>query len=193
VLEGHRSVLGDEHTTTLTADSTYQCDLQHSLTKRGGRARSTRGSSTSRVRQSPLFPCCPSPQSCSLLRRHRPEQFHVAERSATLRRSLVSFGLDARYPRQNHEHDGKPCPFAMAHTFTPVEVVKAADCYAYQACEHAGWRMSPAYLLVSKIRLDALGPHSDGATMPGYMRAAWGIECSHSSPVSDKGDCRCAP
>lgn len=95
--------------------------------------------------------------------------------------------LDARYPRQNHEHDGKPCPFAMAHTFSAVAIVKAADCYAYQACEHAGWRMSPAYLLVSKIRLDALGPHSDGAAMPGYMRAAWGIDCPHSRALSSLG------
>jgi hypothetical protein len=56
----------------------------------------------------------------------------------------------------------------MFDDFDPVQVIKACNCYAYQACEHDGWPESEA-----KAYTDALRAYAC-ASLPGYEDAAWG-------------------
>jgi len=54
--------------------------------------------------------------------------------------------------------------------YTPVEILKACDCYEYQSCEHPGWRESEAHQIIERIR--------DSATskLDGYEDAPWVID-----------------
>lgn len=52
-------------------------------------------------------------------------------------------------------------------------VANAADCYDYQACEHAEWRGSPVEVAVSALR-ERMGADAD--EIPSYAAAPWGIE-----------------
>lgn len=54
-------------------------------------------------------------------------------------------------------------------SLTPVEVLKACDCYEYQACEHPGWERSVAAACVQRIRKDYI------KKLAGYDEAAWEI------------------
>ena len=83
----------------------------------------------------------------------------------------------------NRHHDA-PSYFRMsehAARLSPVEIIKAAHCYAYQACEHREWEGSKA-----AKRLQCV---IDEATrkLPGYDDAAWGlhdIDLSGPDPIS---------
>jgi len=50
----------------------------------------------------------------------------------------------------------------------PVQVLKACDCYEYQACEHQGWKDSEAHAFIQALRGRAIG------ALPGYEEAEWG-------------------
>ncbi|HKS21852.1 MAG TPA: hypothetical protein VJZ76_03555 [Thermoanaerobaculia bacterium] len=54
--------------------------------------------------------------------------------------------------------------------FSPVELLKAIDCYEYQSCEYAGWPRSEARALCAALR------HRLIRELPGYHAAPWGIE-----------------
>jgi hypothetical protein len=107
--------------------------------------------------------------------------------------------LRARYGKQD-DYVGTSCPHAKANTFDPAAIVKACDCYSYQACEHSGWQMSPARLLIQKIRLAALSLAGwngrdpaeldiGSKAMPGYNEAAWGLDCAHDlAPIVEDRD-----
>lgn len=107
--------------------------------------------------------------------------------------------LRARYGDREDYH-GASCPHAMANTFDMAAIVKACDCYAYQACEHRGWEKSGARLLIAKIRraaLDLAGWRGrdpaeldvGSKAMPGYNDAAWGFDCSHDiAPIVEDRD-----
>lgn len=60
------------------------------------------------------------------------------------------------------------------------EVIKAADCYDYQSCEHDGWKASAAKALTDRIIARAcsmLGRDYDRACrQPEYESAPWGID-----------------
>lgn len=51
-----------------------------------------------------------------------------------------------------------------------VQVIKAAQCYEYQSCEHPGWKDSPASQLIECLISAAI--HK----LPGYSAAAWSID-----------------
>lgn len=55
-------------------------------------------------------------------------------------------------------------------TFPVVTLIKAAHCYAYQACEHEGWEMSDAKKYIDD--LVSMLTHY----LPGYDAAPWGID-----------------
>lgn len=86
--------------------------------------------------------------------------------------------LDYRYPQEN---SGDPEAITEAfyrYTSGPVEPVtveniakllKALDCYEYQACEFPTWKESDAYALCQQIRNMAI------RALPGYDAAPWGI------------------
>ena len=50
----------------------------------------------------------------------------------------------------------------------PVQVIKACDCYSYQACEHDGWKTSKAKAFIDSLR------HKAAKAFPGYDDAQWG-------------------
>lgn len=88
--------------------------------------------------------------------------------------------IHARYPDtiDNPENIPGPCDEDFgAYTYThpgrllsidPVQVLASVKCYAYQACEHEGWKASEA-----KTFADALKDAAINA-LPGYDEAAWG-------------------
>lgn len=53
---------------------------------------------------------------------------------------------------------------------TPVEILKAVDCYAYQSCEHDEWEQGAAYAFCEALR------HAMISLLPGYHEAPWGID-----------------
>lgn len=53
--------------------------------------------------------------------------------------------------------------------WTPVEILKAIDCYEYQACETPEWNTSEAHAIITALR-DTLG-----RTLPGYDNGPWEI------------------
>lgn len=54
--------------------------------------------------------------------------------------------------------------------FGPVDVLKALDCFEYQACEHPTWPKSEAFAFIEALRSRAI--HA----LPGYEDAAWEVE-----------------
>ena len=51
---------------------------------------------------------------------------------------------------------------------TPAEVLKAADCYYYQSCEHPEWSQSDSLAFINALRAAAW------AKVEGYEEAPWG-------------------
>jgi hypothetical protein len=51
----------------------------------------------------------------------------------------------------------------------PVQVLKALQCYEYQACEDPGWEASEAKAFCDALRRRAIG------NLPGYEQADWEI------------------
>jgi hypothetical protein len=102
--------------------------------------------------------------------------------------------LRYRYPRDTHaDYVGKTCAYAVANTADPVAIAKAAECYAYQACEHPGWRKSKAYALIQRVVETACSfagrPLAQAGDLPGYNEAAWGFDCAHDlKPIVDDRD-----
>lgn len=130
--------------------------------------------------------------------------------------------LDYRYPAQRsnnattfggrHGMDRlftiapcRPCVRAQAldaGLYTPIEILKAADCYEYQACEHPGWDTSVAKDICDAIRTHALArvrvpgwcACNDCATCrlrpeqiqhtQAWSDACWGIEVRHGTRLT---------
>lgn len=79
--------------------------------------------------------------------------------------------VNARY-ESSDEPAFKFCWKAADRRLSPVQLIKAAHCFAYQACEHEGWEKSEAHGVIHAIEQHAL------RDVPGYEQAAWGIpEC----------------
>jgi hypothetical protein len=53
-------------------------------------------------------------------------------------------------------------------TFDPVQVIKAADCYAYQSCESDDWEKTEAYSFIESLKASAM------RALTGYDGAEWG-------------------
>lgn len=60
--------------------------------------------------------------------------------------------------------------FTRAAELSPVEILKAVQCYEYQSCEHDGWEGSDAHKIARLIYETAVGE------LPGYEQASWGLE-----------------
>lgn len=50
----------------------------------------------------------------------------------------------------------------------PIQVLKTAKCFEYQACEHDGWHNSKANRFVGRLKDEAIG------RLNGYEEAQWG-------------------
>ena len=86
-----------------------------------------------------------------------------------------------RYPDSVDDPEGAPGPigedyiiteedlaFCFHRPFNPVQVLKACQCYAYQACEHEGWKTSEAKAFIDELTQAYIGK------LPGYEDAKWG-------------------
>lgn len=60
-----------------------------------------------------------------------------------------------------------------ARRLSPVEIIKAAQCYDYQSCEHPGYEATRAAKLMASIRDEAI------SMLPGYVGAAWELPETH--------------
>ncbi len=79
--------------------------------------------------------------------------------------------LAARYPGDAHGQatDYTPVEAARKETLPAVHMIKLCHHYAYQACEHHGWKESAACRLIRAIESHAV--HN----LPGYDDAPWGV------------------
>ena len=76
--------------------------------------------------------------------------------------------VNYRYREQEEPHKVTYTPIPMK--YSKVDILKACDCYDYQACETPDYEQSQAAKIIHKIRMNAI------RTMPGYDQAPWGID-----------------
>jgi len=62
-----------------------------------------------------------------------------------------------------------PVPASLLHS---VQILKACDCYDYQASDDCDYSSSLAAVIIDRIRYHAT------STLPGYADAAWTIDCT---------------
>ncbi|HEX9472486.1 MAG TPA: hypothetical protein VF957_23420 [Bradyrhizobium sp.] len=71
------------------------------------------------------------------------------------------------------------CGAITFQRFSAVQIIKAAECLAYQSCEHPGYETSTAYAITAAIQIHALnafpGWRRPVDELPGYDRARWHI------------------
>lgn len=75
--------------------------------------------------------------------------------------------VNARYRNRDkpHKYDFKFWPGELS----PVQIIKACDCYDYQACETDNYCETEAAMIVKRIRSKAI------SNLPGYSAAKWGM------------------
>ena len=56
----------------------------------------------------------------------------------------------------------------VGYRWSPAQILKAADCYEHQSCEHPGWESSSAKAFIDVLRKLAW------TRVPGYEEAEWG-------------------
>ncbi len=69
-------------------------------------------------------------------------------------------------------------PLSLEHTYpnpSPVEIIKAAQCFDYQACETDDWKESVACKIIQHIEGTAI------RMLPGYEQAPWGLDRSKAA------------
>lgn len=77
--------------------------------------------------------------------------------------------LRARYPKDADFDDGDTFIEPRPNTrYAPIDIIVAAKCFRYQACEFDGWESSQAAALIERIISHAIGE------LPGYNEAKWG-------------------
>ena len=74
-----------------------------------------------------------------------------------------------RYAEDADEAAGLYVYRRSGHPADPVAVLKALDCYEYQACEDGGWEASEALAFCEALRHRAVG------RLPGYEAAPWEV------------------
>lgn len=91
--------------------------------------------------------------------------------------------LAANYASVNFRYKLK----GVAHAWTfkhaqtqrgAVEIIKACQCFDYQACELPDYKNTTAARIVSDIKSRAI------ASLPGYDAAPWGIDDAPRAPLS---------
>lgn len=104
---------------------------------------------------------------------HRYEATHTEEAELLLtvlyRQNVRS--VDERYSEKNTIESLKVKPMGAGKIgkVSPVQILKACDCYDYQACETDDYRQTFAADIINRIRSHAIG------MLPGYDDAKWEI------------------
>lgn len=75
--------------------------------------------------------------------------------------------VNSWYSKEVQSHEFKT--MVLHKQYTPVEIIKACDCYSYQSCETMDWEETEAYAIVNALRKRAID------SLPGYDEAAWEI------------------
>lgn len=81
--------------------------------------------------------------------------------------------VNYRYRASEHIDQSEPDIYTFAmyrKPLSPVEILKACQCYDYQACETDDYQETKAAKLVETIRHYAIN------SLPGYDKAQWGID-----------------
>lgn len=61
--------------------------------------------------------------------------------------------------------------------FSPIAIIKSAQCFEYQACEHDDWKHSYTKSVINGIISHAI------TELPGYSAASWGApDCGNVTP-----------
>jgi hypothetical protein len=81
--------------------------------------------------------------------------------------------IRSRYPSSEETYSADICSCAMLKVHTPIQIIKACHCYAYQACEAKSWNDSDAKKIIDAIESHAI------RRLPGYETAAWEIMGAH--------------
>lgn len=108
------------------------------------------------------------------------DRFHVGNPSE-LGTRLVAENTRSINSRYRESTVAEPYIFrTYAETLTPVETLKAVDCYEYQSCEHTAWLKSDALAFCKKLSADILRKmrlteDTDRSHILGYDEAEWGI------------------
>jgi hypothetical protein len=112
-------------------------------------------------------------------------EMHELDDETRVGRMLIQENLDsvlARYSDCTPEDVPGPIPPPSPETYvwkrsrlevTAIQVLKAVNCFNYQACEHEMWTISDAYAFCETLK--AVAVHQ----LPGYTEAKWCIEGSH--------------
>lgn len=88
---------------------------------------------------------------------------------------LVKILTEANIKSYNYRYDGEvPIPTHIKYVrpkkkYSPIEIIKACDCYDSQSCEFPEWGDSHAMIISDTIRALAI------ARLPGYEEAEWEI------------------
>jgi len=82
--------------------------------------------------------------------------------------------VDENYRSVNHRYGEQETPdqfktMVLDKCYTPVEIIKACDCYRYQSCETPDWQDTEAHAIMVALRERAI------RLLPGYDDADWGI------------------
>ena len=80
-----------------------------------------------------------------------------------------SASLLARYGRDAKEMTGGPHRFISGPALPALHVIKLAQSYEYQVCEHDGWEKSPAKRWIANLISGLI------YELPGYDAAPWSI------------------
>lgn len=78
--------------------------------------------------------------------------------------------INYRYPDHSFIEGFKLCHVADNTQYTPVQMIKLAQCYDYQSCEHPEYKGCIAQRLMDSIISDCI------RMLPGYDEAPWGLD-----------------
>lgn len=117
----------------------------------------------------------------TLRKKQIPDDALIEERWYTLRgsdidelRTMKQILSDQNCRSINERYNEQKAPpiaeFHLVHRkFSPVDIIKACNCYEYQACETEDYQQTDAARISDAIRSTAIG------NLAGYEEAAWEI------------------
>lgn len=86
-----------------------------------------------------------------------------------LGQELVNQNYRSTNDRYNENQKPPVYLFQRRQPVTPVQILKACDCYEYQACETENYKNTLAYKIIDALRGKAI------QQLPGYKEAAWEV------------------
>lgn len=75
--------------------------------------------------------------------------------------------VNHRYQENEEPYRFRPLPFQKRYSL--VQILKACNCYIYQACEHPSWKESEARAIVKALKERAI------RLLPDYEEAMWEV------------------